>query len=164
MATVNGKLAVEIGDVTPANVAQLKTLNVNTLPVRYSDKFYKDILELGNQKYMKFAYWNGFTVGGVCSRIEPSELADGTNKLYIMTINVLPAYRRRGIATVLLNYVLEEASKDSTIREVYLHVQTSNIEAKDFYMSHNFEDCGIIENYYKRIDPPDCFILRKPLK
>lgn len=97
MAAVNGKLKVEIDHITPANVGQLKTLNVCTLPVRYSDKFYKDLIELGNQKYMKFAYWNGFTVGGVCARIEPLEGAPGANKLYIMTINVLPAYRRRGI-------------------------------------------------------------------
>ena len=58
------------------------------------------------------------------------------------------------LATVLLNYALTEARKDPKIIEVYLHVQTNNLEAKEFYISHGFEQAGIIENYYKRIDPP----------
>ena len=112
---------------------------------------------------MKFAYWNGFTVGGVCARIEPNE-ADGTQKLYIMTINVLPAYRRRGIATKLLEHLLSEAAKDETIKEVYLHVQTSNTDARDFYLKHNFIQSGTLEGYYKRIEPADAFVLVKILK
>ena len=175
VTTAGGRsLPIEIGDVTPANVAQLKTLNVSTLPVRYSEKFYKDLAASGNQRYMKFAYWNGFAVGGVCARIEPiaceggeqqGEAASTTSKLYIMTINVLPAYRRRGIATRLLQHVLDEATKEttSTIVEVYLHVQTSNLEAKDFYVSHGFDEMGVVKDYYKRIDPPDAILLSRQL-
>ena len=37
----------------------------------------------------------------------------------------------------------------------------SNDEAKEFYLSHNFEQVGMLENYYKRIDPPHCYIFRK---
>jgi ribosomal protein S18 acetylase RimI-like enzyme len=44
-----------------------------------------------------------------------------------------------------------------------LHVQTSTIDAKQFYLSSGFEDHGVIKDYYKRIDPPDCFILKKTL-
>jgi len=174
LPTSSSTLPIEIGDVTPANVMQLKTLNVSTLPVRYSEKFYKDLAASGNQRYMKFAYWNGFAVGGVCARIEPiaceggeqqGEAASTTSKLYIMTINVLPAYRRRGIATRLLQHVLDEATKEttSTIVEVYLHVQTSNLEAKDFYVSHGFDEMGVVKDYYKRIDPPDAILLSRQL-
>ncbi len=74
----------------------MKTINISTLPVRYSDKFYKDILLDSDHKILKFAFYNGFTVGAVCARIEPHEY-EGCSKLYIMTINVLAAYRRRGI-------------------------------------------------------------------
>jgi len=159
------RLDVEVGDVTPANVGQLRTLNLSTLPVRYSDKFYKDLINSGNQDYMKFAYWNGFAVAGVCARLEPIESDQGANRLYIMTINVLPAYRRRGIATTLLRYVLDQARKETSppITYVYLHVQTSNLEAKAFYISHGFVETGIIEGYYKRIEPPDCFVLQLKL-
>jgi ribosomal protein S18 acetylase RimI-like enzyme len=40
-------------------------------------------------------------------------------------------------------------------------VQVNNQEALDFYLKHGFENVGTIENYYKKIDPPDCFIVRK---
>ena len=83
------------GNVTDANVAQLKTLNMIALPVRYSEKFYRELVEKSPPEYLKFAFWSGFAVGSVCSRLEAQE--DKSNKIYIMTIGVIPAYRRRGI-------------------------------------------------------------------
>ena len=56
---------------------------------------------------------------------------------------------------------MDKASKDPALSEVYLHVQLGNDEAKQFYLSNGFEDAGIIKDYYKRIDPPDCYILKK---
>lgn len=38
---------IELGDVTPHNVKQLKTLNTVVFPVSYNEKFYKDVLEVG---------------------------------------------------------------------------------------------------------------------
>lgn len=90
-------LAVQICDINAANLKQLRVLNVSTLPVRYTDKFYKDLLTNGFAEYLKFASWNGFAVAAVCARIERHETVPDSSKLYIMTINVLAAYRRRGI-------------------------------------------------------------------
>uniref|UniRef100_A0A665V4K4 N-alpha-acetyltransferase 50 n=1 Tax=Echeneis naucrates TaxID=173247 RepID=A0A665V4K4_ECHNA len=36
-----------LGDVTPHNIKQLKRLNQVIFPVSYNDKFYKDVLEVG---------------------------------------------------------------------------------------------------------------------
>jgi hypothetical protein len=38
---------IELGDVTPHNIKQLKRLNQVVFPVSYNDKFYKDVLEAG---------------------------------------------------------------------------------------------------------------------
>ncbi|XP_022255691.1 lysosomal-trafficking regulator-like [Limulus polyphemus] len=38
---------IELGDVTPHNIRQLKRLNQVVFPVSYNDKFYKDVLEAG---------------------------------------------------------------------------------------------------------------------
>jgi ribosomal protein S18 acetylase RimI-like enzyme len=193
-------LDVLINDINTANIAQLRVLNVSTLPVRYTDKFYKDLLINGFAEYLKFASWNGFAVAAVCARIEPHDTVKDSFKLYIMTINVLAAYRRRGIGAKLLEYVLETARNDTSIIEVYLHVQvilhfnsyvrsnliyyflsfldywdhqlihphsifqknvdifqTSNLEAKEFYVANGFIETEVIKDYYKRIDPPgDC--------
>jgi hypothetical protein len=64
----------------------------------------------------------------------------------------------------LLSIVLETARKDSSIIEVYLHVQTTNEDAKQFYLDNGFVQTEIIRDYYKRIEPPDCFLLKKSLK
>ena len=37
----------ELGDVTVHNIKQLKRLNAVVFPVSYNDKFYKDVLEVG---------------------------------------------------------------------------------------------------------------------
>lgn len=92
-------LAVQICDINAANLKQLNVLNVSTLPVRYTDKFYKDLLTNGFAEYLKFASWNGFAVAAVCARIERHDTVPDSFKLYIMTINVLAAYRRRGIGS-----------------------------------------------------------------
>ena len=125
-------LSVQIGDVNLANVEQFKTLCVSTLPVRYSSKFYKELLDRVPPELIKFAFWNGFAVGSICCRIEQNE-EGGAKRLYIMTLSILPAYRRRGIASTLLNHVMDAAKKMGGVVDVYLHVQTSNQDALDFY-------------------------------
>lgn len=37
----------ELGSITPHNIKQLKRLNQVVFPVTYNDKFYKDVLEVG---------------------------------------------------------------------------------------------------------------------
>lgn len=70
----------------------------------------------------------------------------------------------------MLKSVLEyfEANKDSkaleSVDEIALHVQTSNEDAVRFYERFGFENVGLVENYYKRIDPPHCYELRKKLR
>lgn len=38
----------ELGGVTKHNVKQLRILNAALFPVSYNDKFYTDVLEMGN--------------------------------------------------------------------------------------------------------------------
>jgi ribosomal protein S18 acetylase RimI-like enzyme len=88
---------LEIGHITPANYQQLKLINVSTLPVRYSDKFYSDLAAVCPSPLLQFAFWNGFAVAAVCARVEQHDTIEGKKRLYIMTINVLSAYKRQGI-------------------------------------------------------------------
>lgn len=60
--------------------------------------------------------------------------------------------------------MLDAVSKYDDVAEIYLHVQTSNAEAINFYSKHGFVTKEKIPNYYKRIDPPDCYVLSKTLE
>lgn len=93
----------------------------------------------------------------------------GRNRIYIMTLGVLAAYRNHGIGSKLVTSVLdyietEKNGKQSTVDEIMLHVQTSNVDAIKFYEEKfGFKKGALVENYYKRIDPPHCYILRKEI-
>uniref|UniRef100_A0A3B5K2Z9 N-alpha-acetyltransferase 50 n=1 Tax=Takifugu rubripes TaxID=31033 RepID=A0A3B5K2Z9_TAKRU len=124
---------IELGDVTPHNIKQLKRLNQVIFPVSYNDKFYKDVLEVG--ELAKLAYFNDIPVGAVCCRVDHSQ---NQKRLYIMTLGCLAPYRRLGIGTKMLNHVLNICEKDGTFDNIYLHVQINNESAIDFYQRRAF--------------------------
>ena len=87
-----------------------------------------------------------------------------------MTLATLAPYRNRGIGSALLTSLIsyyESHASDpafSTVDEIMLHVQPSNEDAIRFYQQFGFERGELVEGYYKRIEPPDCYVLRKKLR
>jgi ribosomal protein S18 acetylase RimI-like enzyme len=47
------------------------------------------------------------------------------------------------------------------IKKIYLHVQVSNDSAKAFYERHGFTEVAIHEDYYRKIEPHDAWVLEK---
>ena len=107
---------------------------------------------------------------------QPRKPATVTYRVYIMTLAVLAAYRGHGIGSELLRTVLDYcrqqqqqqgdagSAKVVVVSEVVLHVQISNHDAIRFYMEKfDFERGALVENYYRRIDPPHCYLLYKKL-
>lgn len=156
---------IVFGPVNRNNINSLKKLNNVCLPVNYSKKFYEAVLDT-QEDLTKFAYVKGIPVGAICCRIEVDEKDASSRKLYIMTLVVLAAYRRQGIASRLLRSALEATVKKITpsVSSVYLHMQTTNTTAIKFYETFGFSIERTIENYYKRIDPPHCHVLSKTLE
>jgi len=214
---------VTLGGIHEGNLAELRLLNDTTFPVRYNDKFYREVLTT-LPEFTRYAYVHNKVVGAICCRVEEEEVEEerGDDKreeqqqlslpalllqqqqreeggltrtpltkvahgsmiraprrtkrrrrLYIMTLGVQAAYRGQGIGSRLLTSVLDAATRppqcssndpcDLDIEEIYLHVQTSNADAINFYSKFGFVTREIIKNYYKRIEPPDCYILSKTL-
>jgi len=150
---------IDLGDITPHNIKQLKKLNSVVFPVSYNDKFYKDVLEVG--ELAKLAYYNDIVVGAVCCRVDKSE---NSRRLYIMTLGCLAPYRRLGIGTKMVEHVLNICEKDGNFDSIYLHVQVSNDGAIEFYRNFGFEIIETKQSYYKRIEPANAFVLQKTLK
>eukprot|EP00057_Strongylocentrotus_purpuratus_P000738 XP_001182209.2 PREDICTED: N-alpha-acetyltransferase 50 [Strongylocentrotus purpuratus] len=138
----------DLGDITSHNIKQLKKLNSVVFPVSYNDKFYKDVLEVG--ELAKLAYYNDIVVGAVCCRIDTTD--QGARRLYIMTLGCLAPYRRLGISFC--------DRKDFA----GIHVQINNDSAIDFYKKFEFEIIETKEHYYKRIEPADAHVLQKTLR
>lgn len=128
-------------------------------------------------------------VGAIGTRLErltTPAAPQQASRLYIMTLGVLAPFRSHGIGTHpdaaatikhvccscsrgagagsrLLQIILQLASMDPAVTEAYLHVHVVNNDAFDFYARWGFQHGGIVENYYRRIEPRHAVILRKPL-
>lgn len=94
--------------------------------------------------------------------------ANTSNKfsLYILTLGVLAPYRERGIGKRLIEHVLELVSTSPACKEIvdiYVHVQVGNDEALQFYDRYGFHPAEKLSNYYKRIEPADCYVVRKAI-
>jgi ribosomal protein S18 acetylase RimI-like enzyme len=151
-----GKCFICLGEVTQHNIAQLKEINKQVLPVVYNERFYNEVMNAG--EFAKLAYFNDSVVGAVCCR---PEVKENRKRLYIMMIGTLAPYRRSSIGTMLISHVLALCEKDTNIESVYLHVQSSNKAAMEFYKKFGFEVVDHVKNYYKRIEPNDAYLLEK---
>uniref|UniRef100_A0A0K0FA91 N-terminal methionine N(alpha)-acetyltransferase NatE n=2 Tax=Strongyloides TaxID=6247 RepID=A0A0K0FA91_STRVS len=158
---------ISLEPLTPKTITAFKIINSSVFPVQYSEKFYQEILNEDVQDFSRIVILksSGTPIGAVSCRIASPKL--GTNltdsDLYIMTLGTLPAYRRRKIGTILLEYIFQLCKKLSFIKRIVLHVQTSNEEALDFYKKFGFRIADTIEGYYKRIDVTSAHLLIKDL-
>ena len=77
----------------------------------------------------------------------------------MMNIAVHPDYRKQGVATDLINALIE-ALKERNSHSLMLEVRSSNEPAKSLYLKMGFEVVGIRKNYYRN-PREDALILRK---
>ena len=85
---------------------------------------------------------NGKILGYVCVRVLYEEAQ-------VCNIAVLPEYRRQGIATRLINKMIELAVAEQCLR-CELEVNTMNEPAIGAYKKCGFEEVGVRKNFYRR--------------
>jgi ribosomal-protein-alanine N-acetyltransferase len=79
---------------------------------------------------------------------------------YVITMDVLPDYRRHGVASALLETVeLRLAARH--VGEVWLETATDNDAAIAFWQRHGYRKHGVREGYYPR--GRDAFTMRKSI-
>ena len=71
-------------------------------------------------------------------------------------IAVAPAFRRQGVASLLL-----ETALDGMDAEVFLEVRASNAPAIALYQKFGFTQCGIRRNYYEK-PQEDALLMKRP--
>merc|ERR1712060_927242 len=139
-------------------------MNNAIYPIVHQDFFYKDLVK--SLQYSRLGFYADIAISSICCRVESREA--GGKALYIMLLGVLKPYQRRGIASQLIRWAIEKAEgkegQADDIQEMYLHMQTSNQGALSLYQSFGFTVTDEIKGYYdSTIDPPDRFVLRKPI-
>jgi len=66
---------------------------------------------------------------------------------YITTIDVVSAYRRRGVGSMMLEEI-ERRLVASGVREVALETATDNVSAIAFWETHGYRKHGLKKDYY----------------
>ncbi|KAF8558028.1 N-acetyltransferase NAT13 [Imleria badia] len=147
---------VSFASLTHQNIGTVRKLNSVLFPVKYSDKYYQDILQPEVEPFCQLVYYNDVPIGNICCRLENKEL-------YLTTLGILAPYRSRNLGSQALQRIVDAASLHNKppIKRISLHVQVSNGGAKRFYERHGFSEAGIHKNYYKKITPQDAWILEK---
>ncbi|KAF9244952.1 N-acetyltransferase NAT13 [Melanogaster broomeanus] len=147
---------VAFASLTKQNLGTVRKLNSVLFPVKYSEKYYNDVLEPEVEAFCQLVYYNDVPVGNICCRLENKEL-------YLTTLGILAPYRSRQLGSQALERIIEAASSHTKpkINRIFLHVQISNEDAKRFYQRHGFREAGIQENYYKKITPQGAWLLER---
>jgi len=102
---------------------------------------FRSELELGDLSYARAAMEGDRLVGYMLAVVIPEEI-------HLGNIAVRLEARRRGIAQMLLDDLMEAARREGVLR-VTLEVRASNEIARNFYYRNDFIDIAIRKNYYR---------------
>ena len=142
------RLVPPLGNTSRISLVALINLQV-VLPIPIDAKLYKNLVNDDDITIGKLAFIGNTFVGGITARFESSPSA---KKLYIMTLGCFAQFRRRGVATKLLNDLLSAAqNRSEPVAAAFLHVDVSNDEAVGFYSKLGFEVVETQKNFYRRI-------------
>ena len=79
----------------------------------------------------------------------------------IMNLAIHPDFQQKGLAGQLMN-LLEERLQHEKVKEIFLEVRKSNIQAQNFYQKQGFQNLSQRPNYYQN-PSEDALILKKEL-
>lgn len=165
-----------ISSIRPPHISNLRQINALLLPVTYADSFYARIVEphstFGDLSFSRVVLWSEDNaepkvIGGIVCRIDPCADSSDRYELYIQSLALLSPYRSQGLATALLENVLQavrHAQKNINITSIFAHVWTKNDEAIDWYLARSFKKEGnAINDYYRRLKPDSAWLLRRKI-
>ncbi|RWS14161.1 hypothetical protein B4U79_07773 [Dinothrombium tinctorium] len=155
------RVPVELRFLRPDDVPTVRQLCKEWFPIAYPNTWYEDITS--NPRFYALAATLHVQIVGLivaeikqqlkCNVEDQGLLSKQFSKLtpvaYILTLGVVKEYRRNGIATLLLDNLIDHltnTAKDT--KAVYLHVLTTNIVAIRFYEKRQFRKHLCLPLYY----------------
>ena len=147
----------------PVDLDQVININHECLPENYTTFFFMDLYERYPETFI-VAEEDGKIAGYILCRIETGlaglDRLGLSKKGHVISIAVLPQYRRQGVA----NALMEEAMKNMVhykAKECYLEVRVGNDEAVKLYQKLGFKISRTIREYY--MDGEDAHVMTKKL-
>jgi ribosomal-protein-alanine N-acetyltransferase len=83
------------------------------------------------------------------------------NKAHLITLDVHPDFRRKGLGSRLLKMAEEEVEK-KRVNSISLEVDVENYAAIELYEKFRFSKTKILKNYYKKCR--DAYLMEKDLR
>ncbi|HPI62424.1 MAG TPA: ribosomal protein S18-alanine N-acetyltransferase [Alphaproteobacteria bacterium] len=113
---------------------------------------WQQVLEVGGT-YALLAQKNQQKIGYLVFRLT-DEVGD------ILSLGVIPSYRRQGTASCLIRHMMEWG-KQEKLKSFLLEVSCKNLSAQKFYQSMGFKLLSIRPNYYYNPpqEPEDAMVL-----
>jgi ribosomal-protein-alanine N-acetyltransferase len=145
----------------PKYLDEVVRINWTCLPENYENSFFMDIYYHFPRSFV-IAKVDEKIVGYIMCRVETgfSEIKrfSLTHKGHVVSVAVLPEYRNRGIASILLERAME-ALKEYRTTEIFLEVRVSNKAAISLYDRFGFTKAREIAGYYR--DGEAAFVMVK---
>jgi len=140
-------------------------INRVTLPENYPEWFFEEHLEKWGRAFL-VAEVDGEVVGYIMTRVEYGSSVFNPLKLvrkgHIVSLAVLPRYRRRGIGSALLREALRRLREVYSCEEAYLEVRVSNEPAINLYKKYGFQVVRVLHMYY--LDGEDGYLMARRLE
>ncbi len=157
--------AIVVRRASRQDLPEVVSINRRCLPENYPEWYFEEHL----QKWGKAFYVAEDTrarrvVGYVMTRVEYGVgfvVKGFIRRGHIISLAVLPEYRRRGIATRLMEAALRSLRDEYGAREVYLEVRVSNTPAINLYKKLGFRVIHVIPRYYA--DGEDAYLMAREL-
>jgi len=148
----------------PNDLEAVIYINRTCLPENYSPSFFLEIYQNCPDGFLVAESENLSIVGYIMCRLELGFSEFKKLKLvkkgHIVSIAILPEFRRKGIAMELINKVLKFLN-EKKIDECFLEVRTTNEPAINLYKKLGFSIVRTIPGYY--LDGTDAYIMAMEL-
>jgi len=148
----------------PNELLQVMYINRLCLPENYTFSFFETLYRDAPKAFF-VAECNGKIVGYVMCRVERTFSKIDRFKLkkvgHIVSIAVLPEYRRMHIGTSLMKCAMDALKHEYDCYEVYLEVRVSNEPAITMYEKLGFQKVEVQTHYY--MDGEDAYVMARKL-
>lgn len=146
-----------------SDLERVKHINRLCLPENYTDHFFVDLHHRFPETFI-VAEEDGNVVGYIMCRTEKSFSIVGFQGLikkgHIVSVAVLPEYRRKGLGQALACKAMEKMELYK-VKQCYLEVRKSNTTAVALYKKLEFQISRTIRSYYA--DGEDAYLMTKKL-